>query len=377
MAIKVRVLRGVQAGLAGMSGLVALSGSLPACTAEDVGSDATSSDENELTVQSAGTGVFELAWDYTAVLGYSFSAKNSVDEYVRSGEKMTFALPTYFLWSHLYPDQQIPADLARVKKITAKVTVSFVKDGAVFASSTVATNGTFKGTQTYDLASQTGSFVVNKKATSLRFDIVISDAADKTKQVSITAAQLTEIPVIGASLPNKTALFDSSNGAMRQRILEGGSPVAGANLALGYTDWRAATLIDSSSVDRTIGNATAYGRFGSFQMPILGELEYEITYAVAIDGVWQAEQPLTANAKSRLLSASGRTAYEGLVAVPAGAKKVETYFHVKAFLVVNYDKFTNVGWRKYGGGERLLVREKWDNLNGVANSNYSFPTGKK
>jgi hypothetical protein len=376
MAIKVRVLRGVQAGLAGMSGLVALSGSVSACAVEDTSSDATASDESALTVQNAGTGVFELAWDYTAVLGYSFSAKSSVDEYVRAGEKMTFALPSYFLWSQLYPGEQVPADLARLKKLTAKVTVSFVKDGAVYASSTVATNGTWKGTQTYDLAEQTGSFVVNKKATSLRFDIVIGDAADATKKVSITAAQLSEIPVFGGSLPKKTALFDSSNGAMRQRILEGGSPVAGASLALGYTDWRAATLVDSSAVDRTIGNATAYGRFGSFQMPILGDLEYEITYAVAIDGVWQAEQPLSANAKSRLLTANGRTAYEGLLAVPAGAKKVEAYFHVKAFLVVNYDKFSNVGWRKYGQGERLLVREKWDNLNGVANSNYSFPTGK-
>ena len=113
-------------------------------------------------------------------------------------------------------------------------------------------------------------------------------------------------------------------------------------------------------------HATSFGRFGSFSMPIQGELEYEISYAVAIDGVWQAEKALTANGKSRLLAPFGRTAYEGSITVPDAGQKIEIYFHVKTFLKVDYNRFSNVGWRKYAQGDRILVREKWDNENGVA-----------
>jgi hypothetical protein len=378
MAIKVRVLRGVQAGLTGMSGLVALSSGVTACTAEQApADDSYASDESALTVSNPGTGVLSLAWDYTTPIGYSFSAKNSTDEYVRAGEKLTFAIPSHFLWQRLYPDAALPDDLARLKKLSAKVKVVFVKDGGATTSTTLATNGTFEGSQTYDLSALTGQFTVNKKATGIRFELAISDAADATKKASVAATDLTEIPVIGGSLPNKTALFDTSGGTLRQRVLEGGKPVAGASLAIAYTDWRAATLVDSSSIDRTIGDATSFSRFGHFQMPIMGDLEYEITYSVAVDGVWQNEQPLTANAKSRLLPPFGRIAYEGVLPVPAAGQKLEVYFHVKTFLVVDYGKFSNVGWRKYEQGARLLVREKWDNEHGAYADNYDFTTEKK
>jgi hypothetical protein len=267
--------------------------------------------------------------------------------------------------------------MARLKQLSAKVKVVFVKDGGATTSTTVTTNGSFDGSQAYDLSALTTQFTVNKKATGIRFELAISDAADTTKKATVAANELTEIPVIGGSLPNKTALFDTSGSTFRQRILEGGKPVAGANLAIAYTDWRAATLVDSSSIDRTIGDATSYGRFGSFKMPISGELAHEVTYSVAIDGVWQAEQALTANAKSRLMPAYGRVAYEGLFAMPSGAQKLEVFFHVKTFLVVDYDNFSNVGWRKYEQGQRLLVREKWDNENGAYADNYDFTTEKK
>jgi hypothetical protein len=377
MAIKVRVLRGVQVGLTGMSGLVALSSGVTACTADAPADESYETDDSALSVQNPGTGVMTLGWDYTTPIGFSFSAKNSTDEYVRAGEKMTFAIPAHFLWQRLYPNVSVPDDAARLKQLSAKVKIVYVKEGAVYASTSVATNGSHQGTQAYDLSALTNSFTVSKRAQGLRFELAITDAADATKKASVAASDLNEIFVIGGTLPNKTALFDNNGGALRHRILEGGNPVKGANLGIGYTDWRAATVVDSSSIDRTIGNATSYGRFGSFQMPINGELQYEITYAVAIDGVWQAEQALTANAKSRLLPGYGRVAYEGLLALPNTAQKLEVYFHVKTFLVVNYDKFSNVGWRKYEQGSRILVREKWDNENGAYADNYDFTTEKK
>lgn len=378
MAIRVRVLRGVQAGLTGMSGLVALSSGVTACTTEQAPADESyETDDSALTVQNPGTGVMSLGWDYTTPIGFSFTAKNSTDEYVRAGEKMTFAIPAHFLWQRLYPDAAVPDDISRLKKLSAKVKIVYVKEGGVYASTTVKTNGTWSGAQAYDLSALTSSFIVSKRAQTLRFELAISDAADATKSAAVASADLNEITVIGGTLPSKTALFDSAGSSLRQRILEGGKPVAGANLALAYTDWRAATVVDSSSIDRTIGNATSFGRFGSFEMPISGELQYEISYGAAVDGAWQPEQPLTASSKSRLLQAVGRTAYEGQLALPASAKKLEIYFHVKTFLVVDYTKFSHVGWRKYEQGARILVREKWDNENGAYADNYDFTTEQK
>jgi len=114
MAIKVRVLRGVQAGLTGMSGLVTLSSGVTACTAEQPAhDDVVQSDDSALTIQNPGTGVLSLAWDYATPIGFSFAAKNSTDEYVRAGEKMTFAIPSYFLWQRLYPNAAVPDDVSR------------------------------------------------------------------------------------------------------------------------------------------------------------------------------------------------------------------------------------------------------------------------
>lgn len=375
--IKVRVLRGVQAGLTGMSGLVALSTGVAACTAEAPAED-FASDESALTVMNPGTGVFELSWSYGTPTGYTFNhSESSTDEYVRAGEKMTFKIPAHFMWSRLYPNDALPNDLARLKKLSAKVKVVYVKDGAVYANTSVATGTTWSGGQTWDLSATTNSFVVSKRAHAVRFEVTISDAADATKKVTVGAADFLEVPVFGGMLPLKTMLFDTMASQLRTRIIEGGKPVAGAQLALGYTDWRAATLVDSSSIDRTIGNATSFGRFGSFQMPIQGELEYEVSYAVAIDGVWQSEKALTSNAKSRLMPPFGRTAYEGAFTVPNAGQKIEIYFHVKTFLKVDYTKFSNIGWRKFNQGDRILVREKWDNENGVAFDNYDFVTEKK
>lgn len=374
--IKVRVLRGVQAGLTGMSGLVALSSGLAACSAETTTPEDFESDESALTVQNPGTGVFEMQWAYGTPTGYAFDAKNSIDEYVRAGERMTFKVPAHFLWSRLYPNQTMPDDLTRLKKLGAKVKVVYVKDGAVYASTSVSSNG-WEGSQTWDLSATTSSFVVSRRAQGVRFEITVTDAADASKKVVVAASDFAEVPVFGGKLPNKTMMFDTVGSAMRTRVIEGGKPVAGAELALGYSDWRAATLVDSTSIDKTIGNATSYGRFGSFQMPIQGELEYEISYAVAIDGVWQAEQALSKNDKSRLVPGFGRVAYEGAITVPTSGQKIEIYFHVKTFLKVDYSRFSNVGWRKYEQGQRILVREKWDNENGVTYDNYDFVTEKR
>lgn len=371
--IKVRVVRGIQTGLPLASGLLALSGIVTACTAPEEGED-FDSDESALTVTNPGTGVFELGWAWGTPTGYSFTAKNSTDEYVRALEKMTFSIPATFLWSQLHPSEAFPEDMARLKSLSATVSITYYKQGASYGQTSVKTTS-WQGENAFNLTSETTSFIVSRRAQAMRFAIQIKDSgASPPVTKTLDESSFFEIAVIGGTLPQKTLLFDSVGSNLRSRVLEGGNPVRGAELALGYTDWRAATLVDASAIDRQIGTATSFGRFGPIEVPIYGELEHEITYGAAIDGVWQDEQPLVANGKSRLLPPTGRVAYEGSLSLPKSAQGLQLYFHVKTFLKVDYSKHQNVTSRRYADGERRLVREKWDNENGAVNDNYDFAT---
>ncbi len=371
--IKVRVVRGIQTGLPLASGLLALSGVVTACTAPDAAED-FDSDESALTVTNPGTGVFELGWAWGTPTGYTFTAKNSTDEYVRALEKMTFSIPAHFLWSQLHPSDAMPEDLDRLKKLSATVSITYYKQGASYGHTSVKSTS-WQGDMTYSLTAQTASFVVNRRAQAMRFAIEITDTGTSPPmKKTLDESSFFEVAVIGGTLPEKTLLFDSNGAELRNRILEGGNPVRGADLALGYTDWRAATLVDASAIDRQIGTATSYSRFGAIEVPIYGELEYEVSYGAAIDGAWQEEKALLANGKSRLMPPMGRVAYEGSLSLPKTAQSLQLYFHVKAFLKVDYSKHQNITWRKYADGDRRLVREKWDNENGTANDNYDFVT---
>jgi hypothetical protein len=369
--IKVRVVRGMRTALPFASGLVALSGAVTACAtpaSEDVGAD-----DSTLTVVDPGTGVFELGWAYGTPTGYAFTAKGSRDEYVRALQKMTFSIPAWFLWSQLHPSHSTP-DAERLKELSAKVTITFYRDGGSYRETTVTTNGWEGGDHVYGVRATTSQFVVDRRAQSMRFSIEITDHGTSPPMTKVLDdGSFFEQPVIGGTLPQKTLLFDTVGSSLRSRVLEGGQPVQDADLSIAYTDWRAATLVDASMIDRQIGTATSYGRFGAFELPIYGDLEYEVSYGVAVDGVWQDEQPLVANAHSRLLP-QNRTAYEGRIFVPQGAQSLQLYFHVKAFLKVDYSKHQNVRSRRYAEGARLLVSERWDNENGATHDNYDFAT---
>lgn len=368
--------------VAGLPGLVALTSGLAAtqmaCTApsEEAHED-VEYDESAYTVSDPGSGVFELGWAYGTPSGYSFLlTKSTTDEYVRARESMSFSIPAHFLWSRLYPNDAMPDDLARLKKLSAKIKIVYVKEGAVYANTSVAT-GAWTGDQTWSLTTQSASFIVSRRAQGLRFEMTIEDAADAQASVTLGQDQFLEVPVIGATVPNKTALFDNMYSSLRHRVLEGGQPVRGADLAIAYTDWRANTLVDSGAIDKQIGTQTSFSRFGAIQIPIYGELEYEISYGVAFDGQWQNERALTANGRSRLMPPYGRTAWETTVNVPATAKGLQIYFHVKAFLKVDYSRYSNITWRKYSDGERILVREKWDNENNAPGDNWDIATEKR
>src|SRR5262249_36615906 len=138
-----------------------------------------------------------------------------------------------------------------------------------------------------------------------------------------------------------------------------------------YTDWRADTLVDRSSINTQIGNAPGVGRFGNYTTPIFGTLVHEVTYGYAFDGGdWVDDQQLPANAASRLLN-QGRTAFEANLDVPANKSKLSLYFHVRTYLIADYSQWGNVTDKWYQDQQKVLVRERWDNPNG-AYSNYDF-----
>jgi hypothetical protein len=368
--IKVRVVR---TGLPIATGLIALSSGLAACTTEQATEDIDESD-SAYTVANPGSGVFELGFSYGTSNGFAFNlTKSTTDEYVRAKEQMSFALPAYFLWQRLYPNDALPNDVARLKKLSAKVKITYFKQGASYGQTSVTSNA-WQGDQSWNLQATTGSFIVSRRARAMRFEIVITDAQNPNVSTTVAQDQFLEVPVFGGTLPQKTLLFDTMGTTMRSRVIEGGLPVRGAELAIGYSDWRAATLVDTSSLDRTIGTQTSYSRFGAIEVPMYGELEHEIAFGVGIDGVWQAEKALGANAKSPLMPPAGRVAYEGRVSVPGSAQNLQFYFHVKTFLKVDYSRFSNIRWRKYQDGARILVREKWDNENGVSGDNWDIAT---
>ena len=81
--------------------------------------------------------------------------------------------------------------------------------------------------------------------------------------------------------------------------------------------------------------------------------------------------PLSATESSRVVAMRGRTTFQGKVPVAAGAKKLSAYVHVKAFLVADTHGAEMVD-RRYAEGARILLAERWDNLDGVAGRNYAF-----
>jgi hypothetical protein len=372
--IKVRIVRGVGAAVTGASGLLLLGGSeacsAPVATDGAGGRGDPASTSTGVTLDDAGTGTLALDYAYGETPGgLAFLATGSVDELVRVGERLTATVPAYFIWSFTHPDEVAPDDVARGRQLTATITVSFLRAGQVTGATTLGI-ASWSGAELYALRGETGAFTVPARTDALTFDIVFGDLADPGRTAHLPAEIMAPVYVFGGELPLKHALFDTEGPRLRTRIVEGGRASAGADVVVTYTDWRANTVIDSYSLDRQIGTAQAFGRFGSFEMPIYGELAYEVSYGYAFDGAWQAEAALP-EVSSRLLL-SPRTAFESTLHAEEGARALSAYFHVKVFLAVDYARYGNVTSRRYAQGDRVLLRERYDNADGVAFRNYEL-----
>ncbi len=380
--VKVKV-RSIGVGLAGASGLMALGHGGLGCAADAVPPGASQSRDGETgstwsaVTASAGSATldFGYGYGYGTWPNYELAVGSSTtDEYLRAGESVTVRFPASLLWSLLYPSASYPADTARAKRLRVAVTAHAFRNGAEVATHAVGAGASdpWTGDEFWTLTLEASSFVLDSHADAIGFSAVVTDLDDATVTATIDADHVRPMPVLGSDIPNKTWLLDSDGSLKRQRVLEGGAPVRSAALAVAYTDYRANTVADASSINREIGTYTAFTRFGTMVAPIYGLIVHEVAIGIDQGAGFHDEQPMAPNSASRLVPL-GRTAYESRIAVDAKATTLRAYVHVKTYVVADYTPYGTVLSRTYAQGERRLVRETWDQPGGVG-SNYEVST---
>jgi hypothetical protein len=375
-------IRKLRAGLAGASGLVpglALLGATdagcaaPASTTEALGHTASAS--TSTSVVDPGSGTLSLAPRYAGDgrIHFTFDVANTTDEFVRVGESIAFDAQAYYLWTALHPDgTPLPTDVATVEALSVTYEVQFLSKGDVVSHATLGVTS-WSGDAPWDLRAQTGTVTIPPFTDTIEVGLLIADTTGA--HVELSDLDFDTVPVFGGELPLKHVLFDNDGSTLRQRVIEGGGLVPGGSAILTYSDWRADEVVDKLMIDREIGTAQSYSRFGPIVTPIYGDIAYEVSFGWSFDGTSWAETSLPATTTSRVIDLLGRTAYEGTIYyVPtSGSSDLKLYFHVKAFLVVDYTRYgQSVLTKKYNQGDRLLVRERWDNPSG-AYSNYDVP----
>lgn len=369
--LRVRVKR-VTAQIAAASGMAAAASAM-GCA--DLGAEAPRDDAQEEDVNEAKSPFFggEVKFDISGWPGGVETvdfviSEATTDEFLRVGQKLTFDFPAITLWDWLHPGAPPPA-LSDLQKLHATIEIVAHDEGKPFATLKAQTVS-FSGNDIFSLRAVTDTVVIPHKTDQLQFSMFIEDPPGN-KQLTLTKDVFVPQPVFGGALPEKSLLFDSTPG-FRQRVIEGDDPVAGASLRIGYTDYRADTLVDASMIDRQIGTQMQSGRFGQVTVPLFGTLEHEVSYAVMFDdgAGWQAEAALQPEKSSRFLGA-GRTSYEAEIAISGKATGMSMYLHVKTYLVATYPNGAGIT-KWYGDGEKVLKADKYDNPGGQAFVNYEF-----
>ncbi len=378
--MKVKV-RKVGAVVLGASSLLGATETITGCSADTTSPDTSGEPDgialgeasSAYSITNPGSALLTLngtygGWEYELMLSNS-----TTDEFVRSGETLSVMIPAWFVWQRLHADQWEEPALERVQKTKAHLALHYYRDGHEVSSQTLTTSG-YTGEAYWILYATTESFVVPAGVDEIRVGFAFTDDDDAAATGSIDVSVVRPVTVFGGDLPDKTVLFDNDGQTLRQRILEGGAPVRGADLSVGYTDYRADTVVDASKLDRRIGKQQAYTRFGSGIADMFGMLVHEVSIGVYFDDGqgWREEQLLTAKANSTFAPQNWRTSYEGRVAIPSNATKMQVYYHIKTWLVADYSRYGGQITEKwYQDGQRILLAEKWDNPAGPS-SNYDL-----
>lgn len=367
--IKVRVQR-VGTQIAVMGGMAAATVTAAGCAETDVEMPIDTDDvQMQKPLFEGGDVTFDISGWPGAGQSIDFViSKSTTDEFLRVGQQLSFDIPALTLWDWIHPGSPTPS-MEQLQNLEATITMTAVDKTKPFSTFDVKTIS-WKGADVFTLRAVTSVAKMPAKTDELRFSMTIVDKADNT-MLALDEAQFLSQPVFGGELPAKTMLFDTAL-AYRERVIEGDEPVAGSTLLFAYTDWRADTLVDASSIDRQIGTQVTSGRFGQMTVPIYGTIEHDVGYAIYFDDGqdWRPETLLTPNKNSRLLGA-GRTAYETNLDVPAKAERMAIYIHVRTFLVANYPQASGVT-KWYADGERVLKADKYDNPGGQPFVNYQY-----
>ena len=377
--LKVKVRR-IGTAVVGVASLAGAGNAAVGCAAEAVetadrveatfGTDSATAD-SALTVAEPGEATLGLDYGYGGSEAYAMQIRtSSTDEYIRSGEVLSFSLPGHMVWRALHPTEYSP-DAERVKKATATVSASYHRGSAQVGSASVAIQS-WTGDEIWNLEATTGTLEVPAGVDRIQFAVSMEDGDDSSVTGQIAEQEIQAVHLFGADLPNKHVLFDNDGDTLRRRVIEGGNPVRGAHADVTYTDYRADALVDANGLNRGIGKQEGSGRFGPYIYTIYGEVQHEVTVGVYFDddAGWRQEEPMAVHGDSALLP-RGRRAFEKRVAVPLTAKQFSLYFHVKTYLVVDYTRYPNATERWYEQGARILVRERWDNPGG-SGTNYDL-----
>ncbi|MBI5544045.1 MAG: hypothetical protein HY901_09170 [Deltaproteobacteria bacterium] len=296
------------------------------------------------------------------------------DEFLRTTDLVDLRIPAWMLWETLHPSEPIPAD-ARLQQLVA--VVDYVNQG-VQGPLAPASRAISRWEDTsFAMVAVISSVWIPTAEWALDLSLTITDLADPAVSVTIDASQIADTAVFGGDPMVRTILLDTQGSTKRERVIERGPILQGAQVRLAYSDWRLDLLVDKANLNTQIGTAMFHGRFGQYVAPIFGKLRYEVYAGISLDGggTFNPEQELVAVSNGRILQ-SERTSYEGTVDLPAIANQLLFYGHVKAILVADYTPYSNVNQRWYSDGQESVIREAWDNPSG-ANTNYVFPVVPK
>jgi hypothetical protein len=367
--------------IAGATGMLALGQSTMGC-AFDASREVQEGDDEPLAHQTQavepGSATLTATVQYYNQQEISLTVTNpTTDEFIRVGEKLKVDFRAVDFWWLAHPNGGDGYDdINRLKKLNVQVTAHFYQNGSLKSSSAVGIASWSNASSSWELVGTTQEFTVPASTDLVRFSYVVTDADDSSVNVQFTQDQADRLVVFGAR-PEKHVVFDNDFSDLRERVIEDGGLPRGRDILVGYTDHRANTVADTSGINTEIGKQKNYGRFGADIIPIHGMIEHEVTMGVQFNDVWGQEAPMVQRLDSAMVPRSQpwnrRFSFERRVAIPANANQVGMYFHVKTYLKVDYSRYPNAVEKFYADGERILVRDVWDN-NGGNGVDYHFAT---
>jgi hypothetical protein len=364
--VKVVVLRNL-GGVAGAAAVAATAGcAINPAQPQEMGQGAADDAAKTGRLASAST---TAPGEGTVFLhSYDF-AYSGQDEFIRSGETITASLDYYDLESFLGWSEWESKYKDHPELVTATLQIALWHPDGTITYLKKPVSWKLAGADSFTTVGIAEPFVVPQGIPQITFDFLIDNGSGIAKSLVAEYGIRADFPVFGAYLPAKLALFDNDGaGKPRTRVVEGGGLVPGATSTVSYTDWRADTLIDKSTLDLYIGKRYSGNRFGPVLVDAQGYLSYDVSAVYSTDGgrTWQSlKMDMHGSPAAIPHTWQSRVAYEGLLALAQGAQDIQIAYHVKARLVVTYQPGEIVD-PKYPNGAVIDLREAWDN-NGGAN----------